>query len=123
MNLSVKERIILPRLLPQNGNYYELVAVRKICELIKISKDEEKSLGISMAPNGQPQGLTEEKEKTEKGFDLTQDQVDLIAKELKVFEEKGHLNMEIIELFEKFVGAPEKEEPVVGEQKLLPEGK
>ena len=115
MQLNAKERLTLPNLLPTNGNYHELITVRELTDLVKISTEEEKELGIVRNPEGRIMEVDEKKSAIEVGFDFTAGQTELVAKELREFEKKGHLNMDILGLFEKFVGVPE--EPVTGEKK------
>lgn len=122
MQLNVKERLILPRLMPPNGTYKQLVAIRGICEAVKVTDEELKELGVTVTPQGLS-GLTEKSEKITRGYDFTFEEQALVSKELVGLEKKGHLNLEVLGLFEKFVGAPQETaigESIAKEQKLLP---
>lgn len=39
LNLSLKDRFVVPEVLPQNGNIQDLLAIRDIIEKVRIPKD------------------------------------------------------------------------------------
>ena len=69
MTLGIKDRLILPRLLPQSGTYHQLVTIRNLIEKVDVSDEELKELGITKTPQGGLDGV--EENDVEKGYEFT----------------------------------------------------
>jgi hypothetical protein len=107
MKLEVHERIALLQLLPAEGDYAGLKAIRRAKEMLSFNKDEIDFFEIVSGVNqeGQPYTNWNPTKAMEQIKDVPVDEyvTDLIRKTLSNLEAKGKLTEQTISLYEKFV--------------------
>lgn len=110
MKLDVLERLMLPGVLPQQGNYVEQTVCRGIMKVVPLSEEEIERFGF-VSDGEQHKWKSSEEVK----IDLSDVAVALIKKALKKMDDEGTLTLQYLTLYEKFgVNAPVTEEKVMG---------
>lgn len=101
MKLSVMERIVLLNLLPKEGNFANLKALRTTREALSFNEAENKKLNFQQLGNG----LTTWNVKADSPKEIVIGEVvtNLIEKELKRLDETNKLQAEHLSVFEKFI--------------------
>lgn len=105
MNLSVKERLVLNSILPAQGDITTLKIVRKLREDLSFSEEEHKKLKFVEVEGG---GL-------KWNWDLIVDieigekAMDVIKKALEDANNKKQLNLDHLDIYERFVEKEESE--------------
>jgi hypothetical protein len=99
--LTILERVLLPKYLPQESNYAELVIKRNVIDKIMLAEEELKNNNIVFGDMGKlslpaaATGIT-------KKIKFTQDQFDLIRKSYNKLESDHKLTSEVMSIYEKF---------------------
>jgi len=94
------DRLIIPKLFPENGTMLEQITIREIIEIIQIKSEEFSTFGLKENPSGQ---LTwdPEKIKTEKEFDLTKIHTDLLKEAVEKKDKAKQINQQILDTCQK----------------------
>ena len=100
MELTVKERLLLLSILPQEGSFTTIKIIRKLREELSFSEEEHEELGFRESDGkvGWDEGAEKMKE-VEIGLKAT----DVVAAALKELDRKNSLHVDHFSLFEKFV--------------------
>lgn len=98
MKLSVLERVVLFNLLPREGNFATLRAVRQLREAISLTDEERKAFGVRV------DGDTITWERSEpKEIGISESDGELIVQRLKALDAAEKLTEQHYELYERFV--------------------
>lgn len=98
MRLSVLERVMLFNLLPREGNFATLRAVRRLREAISLTDEERKVFGVRV------DGDTVTWERSEpKEVAISESDTELIVQRLKALDVAEKLTDQHYELYERFV--------------------
>lgn len=95
MKLSVKERLLIPRILPRKGNLTNQTLVRDIANKLKFSKKEEKKFGIK---KDKGRITWEEKKAKETEVEFTFTEVQLLKNTIKELDKKEEVTANILDL-------------------------
>ncbi len=100
MLLTIKYRLLLMNILPDNGNYDTLKIVRKQQELLGISEEEHKRLNVRREGD-----LIQWDESQDEPVEIEIGEVagHIIKRELTRLDSEGQLQMEFLPLYEYFV--------------------
>lgn len=99
MKLSVKERLQLLKILPRQGTFITLKVINDLNHQIGFSDQEIDTIKLSTA-----QGKIEWKQEVEKEIEFASTGKKIIADAIKELDEKKLLTMDMLSLYEKFVG-------------------
>ena len=100
MNLSVKERLILLSILPQEGNFITLKVVRKLREALSFSEEEIKKYKFVQSGSQVTWDNTIEQGKE---IEIGEKATDIITETLKKLDEQKKLKDEYFSVCEKFI--------------------
>src|ERR1035437_5068235 len=98
MTLSLKERLVIPNILPTEGNFTTLVIKNDLLDKLKVTQEEIKDLEIKSEGNNIYWDSSKE---TEKDFDITDLELGLIKDSLNKLDETGKLNDDTFLIFKK----------------------
>jgi hypothetical protein len=106
--LTIAERIALLNILPGEGNLITLRIIRELQTVLSFSEMESKQFKITSHPTpGSMSGYVT----WDAAFNTTTKEIEIgevargiIVGQLKMIEEKKKLRMEMVDLYEKFVG-------------------
>ena len=100
MELSVRERLVLLSVLPQEGNFITLKVVRQLREALSFSEEELKQYQFV-----QSEGRVTWDDKAEqvKEIEIGEKAMDIISEALKKLNEDKKLKDEHFTIYEKFV--------------------
>lgn len=111
MELSVMERIVALELLPREGDFITLKALRELRESLAPNEKEVKKFGITATPNKEKGMIDYSWEKNgEADIPISEMKCSIIRDALKVKERNKHLTENEISLYEKFVVSKEEED-------------
>jgi hypothetical protein len=99
MELKVKERLVLQKLLPKEANFLTLKLVRIAREALSFDEDEHKALNFKQDENG----IHWDNDALVKDIELGETVTNIVVKELKKLDEQNKLTEDHFSLFEKFV--------------------
>ncbi len=99
MKLGIKDRIILPTILPKEGNFTTLVVKADLLDKIKITQEEIKEFEIESQADSIKWNPEKDKKKE---FELTELEINLVKDCLKKLDETGKLNDDTFNLFKLF---------------------
>lgn len=100
MELGVKQRLIILRVLPARGDYLTLKIVRELREALSFSEEEHKALQFKREGAGlrwDPQG------DVPKDIEIGDKAREIIAQGFETLSKQGKLTMGMLPLYEKFV--------------------
>ena len=100
MELTVKERLVLLNLLPNEGNFLTLRLMRKLREALSFDEEELKRLNVVQNGDRVSWDITVDIRKDIAVGDVM---TDVIVKDLKGKDKDGKLTEDHITLYEKFV--------------------
>jgi len=100
VNLSVKERLILLSILPQEGNFITLKVVRKLREALSFSEEEIKKYKFVQSGSQVTWDNTIEQGKE---IEIGEKATDIITETLKKLDEQKKLKDEYFSVCEKFI--------------------
>jgi len=100
MELTVKERLVLLNLLPNEGNFLTLKLMRKLREALSFDEEELKRLNVVQNGDRVSWDITVDIRKDIAVGDVM---TDVIVKDLKGKDKDGKLTEDHITLYEKFV--------------------
>ncbi len=107
MILSVKERMALMTVLPQESNFATLGIVEALRTHLSLTEKEHKELKIRETPSGDGRMFVEWDQdaasKADKEIPIGEVAMNLIVEELKKMNEDNKLNASIYTLYDKFV--------------------
>lgn len=95
MNFTIKDRLILLRILPNSGSLSEMVDLMDLAKNLKLS-DEEKA-DISYKEDGKGTITWDVTKEPNKQFDLTSDQVKLLKNAVKKLDEEKQITLYTVE--------------------------
>jgi hypothetical protein len=98
MKLTLFERMILRKILPEQSNFIELVIKNDILKKVDITQDEIKEHNIKFENDS----ITWENDK-ENDFDFTQPETELIKKQIKQLDDNSSLKGEHYDIYKKFI--------------------
>jgi hypothetical protein len=102
LKLSVKDRAVLPSILPEKSSYLEQRMIKDITKLIEFTEEEEKEYAIRVLPQGQIGWNAEgSKEENAKEFKFSKEQFDLIKQSARKLDEDGKVNQLNVGICEK----------------------
>lgn len=98
--LTVPERIHVLNLIPKEGSFITLKAIRDLQSKIGFTAEEVSELDIK-----ETNGIVEwnEKGNIEKVFNLVDVEAEIIRKELRIKDANGTINMGLFSVYEKFM--------------------
>lgn len=108
VELTIGERLWLFNLLPREGDITTIRILRELREELETTDEEDKTYGVTQLPNGgtmiepkwwEPENAVE----TLKSFSLARKEWELVKSTLTKISVQGKLNIQCIELYEKFV--------------------
>jgi hypothetical protein len=102
VELSLLEKVIIPTLLPQKGNYESLCRRKLIGDKVDINKDDVKKYGLGMNQMGEII-VNEAGEAATFEIEFNEKEVEDICKGLKELQEKEEMTSYHMSLYEKFV--------------------
>ena len=96
MKLTLKERLVLPRLYPQKGNLLSQITIRDINEKIKVDKIEVKKVSLKSNPKG---GLTwDSKKAKDKTIDFTEVELNFLKDQVTRLDKEENVTPDILDL-------------------------
>lgn len=99
MNLSVKERLNVPSILPREGTYSDMVVKADIISKVTLPQEEIAEIGLKQVENG----LTWDPSKAkDKEIEFSKLETELMSRQLKALDETGKLTDDTVSLYEKF---------------------
>lgn len=99
MNVTVKERMILLAVLPNQGDITTLKIMRKLREELSFSEDEHKKINLRQGENGNWFWDAE----IEKDVEIGEKALEVISKSFKELNQKEQLHMDHLDVYERFV--------------------
>lgn len=111
MKLELHERIALLQLLPQQGSYAELKAIRKAREIFSINQEEKEFFEIVEDPPGSFRWNAAKASQKVMDAPIEQYIMEIVRKKLADMEHNHKLTNDYISLYEKFVIAYRTVEP------------
>jgi len=97
MNLSVRDRLILLRVLPKEGDYLTLKIVRGLGNSLSFSEEEHKEYKFK-----ETEGTITWSNDSEKDIEMGEKAKELIANALKALSDQKKLSFDHFDLYEKF---------------------
>jgi len=111
VKLNILERIAIMNYLQTSGTYRLLSTVQKTGKMLLITEEERKKVEMEITPQGT---FWNKKYEEEREFDLPRQAYDLIKKRVEELDKQGTLTLELVTVYEKFVGKPDEEaEPII----------
>jgi hypothetical protein len=105
--LNSGERIQLAGILPVEGNMVDQILVKSIREKIKITEEEVKDFNLQATEKG---GVTLKVEGTEKDFDFSFKEFELMKREIENLDKAEKINQENVDLCSKIKNFQEEGE-------------
>lgn len=99
LSLNVKERVLLPGILPNSGKKIEMILVSDILNKIEFTPEEVAELGLKDIGGGRVRW--DPRKNGEKSIELTKEQVDILKKVSEDFDNEGKVTLDLLPLFEK----------------------
>lgn len=105
--LTLKERILLSESFPTTGSYLSLILIKSILKLIQVTPEEIKKYKIEEKTAGENSFLSwnDAGNKAKFQYKFDENQHKEIAFALQALDKKKQLNMDLIELYERFTTA------------------
>lgn len=100
MKFSVKDRIVLPPILPSEGSYTDMVIRRDLIEKLTLSQKEIEEFEVKVDGG---QITWDEKKAKEKDVELTELELGLLRKSLKKLDDDKKLTDDFIDLYKKII--------------------
>lgn len=100
MKLSVKERLLLLNILPKESNFLTLRIVRDLQNALSFSEEEVKQFEFKTEGN---KAIWNQEKEIDKEIQIGEKATDLIIDSLKELDKLKKINMDIYNLYEKFV--------------------
>lgn len=100
MKLNIKERLIIPNILPREGDYTTLIIKKDLLDKIKINQDDISEFEIRIT--GEEIQWNTDKEK-EIDVELSELEIKLITDSLKELDKQKKLNDETALIYKKIV--------------------
>lgn len=95
MKLSVKERILISKLYPREGNLMTQTLVKDIIKKVELKQDYLKKIDFKSSP----QGFTWDSKKAKDiNFDFTDSEVNLLKNEVDKLDKGNKITQEILDL-------------------------
>jgi hypothetical protein len=105
MELSVKDRLLLNIILPNEGNITNLKIIRVLREELSFSEDENKALLFKTTEAGMAWNIAGEKTVGKKEVSIGEVATGLIKKALEKLNAEEKLTSEHIDLYDRFIPA------------------
>jgi predicted aconitase len=102
MLLGIKDRYVLLRTLPTEGNFRTMRTIVKLREDLLPSEDEIKSFGIKMSPDGNTVVWDVEKA-TESDIQIGEVATEVIVAALKNLDSQDKLTIDHMPMWERFI--------------------
>ena len=99
--LNGLDRLIIPKLLPEQGGLLEQSIVKEIIEIIRVRSEEFDDFGIKEDHNTRMLNWDEEKIKIEKDFDLNKSQTQLLQDAVEKKDKDKQINQHNLETCQK----------------------
>jgi len=97
MKLSIKERIVITQLYPNQGNLISQTLVRDIDKKIRITQEEMKEIDFNVREDGNSYVWNNEKAK-EKEIEFTKSEIDLLKKEVEKLDKENKITQSMLDL-------------------------
>lgn len=102
MELSLKDRLLVGSLLPQQGDFITLTIADEIREKVKLDDKERKKFELTIDPQGNA-SWNEEGKKAAFKIEFTDEESGLISKRLEELDKQKALRKDHIFLYKTFV--------------------
>lgn len=110
MELTIKERLTLPTLMPSKGKFEDLVCAEEITAKVKFTRQEMDDNGIKTSEDGK--GLSWEDEVKTFSYSFSELEVALMKRILMETAGKGELQRDHLNLYRMFVNNTDSQQPV-----------
>lgn len=99
MELTVKERLLMAMIMPQEGSYQENLVKADIMKKIELSQEEMDTLEFKQGENGSV--VWNREKELEKDFDFSSSEKDLLSGLFSKFDQERKITMDTMSLFSK----------------------
>lgn len=102
LSLNVKERVLLPGILPNSGKKIEMILVSDLLKKVEFTPIEVAELGLKDIGGGRVRW--DPRKNGEKSIELTKEQVEILKKASEEFDAEGKVTLDLLPIFEKIDG-------------------
>lgn len=99
LELSIRDRLQIPRFMPRNGAYLEMLVGRHIEKKCEISSEEIQEIGLKESPDGQITWISSKEKK--KTVELTTTEISFLSKRIDDMSSTGELLYMMMDLAER----------------------
>lgn len=103
LNLTLKERFVLPQILPSEGGYLEQLLIQEIKDATKVTKEEAEAIGMQHHPGGTTTWDQDKADQFDATYTFDSAKEDLLRKAARKVDEDNKVNQDNISLVGKLM--------------------